>query len=127
MTSSAFSAEDAGAFHFDARARLSVAWPQYASLLLCAWLFVSAFILPYSRDACAAAWIMGSCMGMTAFAGIFASPARYFNLVLGAISLAWQATAASHERAALVNGVLVSALVLGLCLVPRRIRAGTRA
>ena len=125
MTSSAFSAEDAGAFHLDARARLSVAWPQYGSLLLCAWLFVSAFAWPHSNFACAAAWIMSGCMGMAALAGIFASPARYFNVVLGAISLAWQASAASHQLAALINGVVVSALVLGLCLVPRRIRAGT--
>lgn len=125
MTTSPYAAEDASAFHLDSRAQLSNAWPSYANLLLSAWLFVSAFAWPHSRDACGAAWIMGACMGMNAFAGIWASPARYFNVVLGGISLAWQLAAAEHQPAAFANGVVVSALVIVLSLIPSRHYAGS--
>jgi hypothetical protein len=124
MTNSPYAAEDAGALHFDRRSALVNAWPQYASLLLCAWLFVSAFAWPHSRDACGAAWISAGIMGMTAFAAIWASPARFFNVILGGIALAWQLAAASHEPAARLNGIVVSALVIALSLVPARTRAG---
>jgi hypothetical protein len=125
MTLSPYAAEDAGALHPDTRALFSNAWPRYASLALSAWLFVSAFAWPHSRDACGAAWIMGACMGMSAFAAIWASPARYFNVVLGAISLAWQAAAAEHQPLAFANGVIVSGLVILFALIPSRYPAGT--
>lgn len=124
MHNSPYAAEDAGAFHFDSRSSLANAWPRYANLLLSAWLFVSAFAWPHSRDACGAAWISGSMIGMTAFAAIWASPARFFNLIMGGMSLIWQAAAASHEPAARVNGIVVSAVVMVLSLVPPRTPAG---
>lgn len=124
MHNSPYAAEDAGAFHFDHRSSLANAWPRYANLLLSAWLFVSAFAWPHSRDACGAAWISGSMIGMTAFAAIWASPARFFNLIMGGMSLIWQAAAASHEPAARVNGIVVSAVVMVLSLVPPRTPAG---
>jgi hypothetical protein len=124
MSNSPYAAEDAGAFHFDRRGRLANAWPRYANLLLGLWLFVSAFAWPHSRDACAAAWISGAMIGMNAFASIWASPVRFFNVILGGISLAWQAAAAAHEPAARVNGIVVSGLVILLSLVPPRERGG---
>lgn len=124
MTNSPYAAEDAGAFHFDNRSTLANAWPRYVNLLLCAWLFASAFAWPHSRDACAAAWISAGFMGMTAFSAIWASPVRFFNVILGGIALAWQAAAASHEPAARLNGMVVSGLVIALSLVPPRTRAG---
>jgi hypothetical protein len=125
MSSQAFAAEDEGALRLDNRVSPLLAWPRYANLLLSAWLFVSAFIFPQTRDACGAAWIMGACMGMNAFAGLFASPARFFNVALGGISLAWQASSAAEQPAALINGVTVSGLVIAFSLVPSRIRAGS--
>jgi hypothetical protein len=124
MTNSPYAAEDAGAFHSDARSTLANAWPRYANLLLCAWLFVSAFAWPHSRDACAAAWISASMMGMTAFAAIWASPTRFFNVILGGMALVWQIAAASYEPAARLNGIIVSALVIAFSLVPPRTPAG---
>jgi hypothetical protein len=124
MSNSPYAAEDAGAFHFDSRSRLGNAWPCYANLLLATWLFVSAFAWPHSRDACAAAWISGAMIGMNAFAAIWASPVRFFNVILGGLSLAWQAAAATHEPAARMNGIVVSALVIALSLVPPREPAG---
>jgi hypothetical protein len=125
MTTSPYAAEDAGALHPDVRAQFGNAWPRYVNLLLSAWLFVSAFAWPHSRDACAAAWIMGACMGMNAFAAIWASPARFFNVVLGGISLAWQAAAAENQPLAFTNGVGVSLLVIVFSLIPSRRQAGT--
>lgn len=124
MSNSPYAAEDAGAFHFDHRSRLGNSWPRYANLLLGAWMFVSAFAWPHSRDACGAAWISGAMIGMNAFAAIWASPARFFNVILGGISLAWQAAAATHEPAARLNGMLASGLVIALSLVPPREPAG---
>ena len=124
MTESPFAAEDAGALHFDSRARLANAWPRYAALLLSAWLFVSAFVLPTSRDACAAAWISATMTGMTAFAAIWASPVRLFNVILGGMALLWQAAAASGQPAAYWNGIITSALIMVLALVPSRRAAG---
>ncbi|HWA70777.1 MAG TPA: hypothetical protein VG937_00510 [Polyangiaceae bacterium] len=124
MSNSPFALEDAGAFHWDRRSSLRNAWPRYANLLLSGWLFVSAFAWPHSRDACGAAWIAGAIMGMNAFAAIWASPVRYFNVILGALSLAWQASAAAHEPAARLNGIIVSALVIAFSLVPPREPAG---
>ena len=124
MTSSPFAAEDAGGLHADSRALFSVAWPRYASLTLSCWLFVSAFLWPHSRDACGASWIMGGCMAMNAFAGIWASPVRFFNLLLGGMALAWL-TAAATDSLTLVNGVVVCSLVMLLALVPSRRPADT--
>ena len=109
---------DAGAFRFDSRSALSRAWPRYANLVLGSWLFISAFAWPHSRDACAAAWISGAMIAMNAFAAIWASPARIFNVVLAGIALAWQVAAASHEPTARVNAMVVSGLVIVLSLVP---------
>jgi hypothetical protein len=83
-------------------------------------LFVSAFMGPHTRDAAGASWIMGAMIAMNAFASIFAWPARYFNVLLGAISLAWQVSAAAGQPVLLVNGVLVSGLVIVLALIPGR-------
>jgi hypothetical protein len=124
MTNSPFSAEDAGAFHFDSRSRLANAWPRYANMLLGVWLFVSAFAWPHSRDACAAAWISGAMITMNAFAAIWASPTRFFNVLLGGMALGWQATAAADQPAARLNGIIVSGLVIALSLVPPRRPAG---
>jgi hypothetical protein len=118
--SSPFAAEDAGAFHPDERASLAVAWPRYATLLLGAWMFVSAFAWAHSRDACAAAWISGVAITMNAFAAIWAPQVRYFNVLLGGMSLVWQASAAGHDRAALMSGVISSTLVIALSFVPTR-------
>lgn len=111
---------DAGAFRFDSRSRLANAWARYANILLGTWLFVSAFAWPHSRDACAAAWISGAMIAMNAFAAIWASPARIFNVLIGGMALVWQMAAASHEPAARINGVVVSGLVIALALVPAR-------
>jgi len=124
MSNSPYGAEDAGAFHFDSRNRLANAWARYANFLLGVWLFVSAFAWPHSRDACAAAWISGTMIAMVAFAGIWASPVRFFNVILGGIALVWQAAAASQEPTARMNGIIVSALVIALSLVPPRRPAG---
>jgi hypothetical protein len=124
MTNAPYAAEDAGAFHFDRRSRISNAWPRYANIILGVWLFVSAFAWPHSRDACAAAWISGAMIVMNAFAAIWASPARFFNVLLGGMALGWQASAASHEPAARLNGIIVSGLVIALSLVPPRRSAG---
>jgi hypothetical protein len=123
--SSPYAAEDAGAFHLDQRAALSNAWPRYASLVLGVWLFVSAFAWPHTRDECGASWIMGSMIAMNAFSSIWASPVRYFNVLLGGMSLLWQAAAAEHDRLTWTNGVLVSGLVVLLALLPSRYPAGT--
>ena len=125
MTNSPYAAEDANALHLDSRSSLANAWPRYANLLLAAWLFVSAFAWPHSRDACGAAWISGAVIAMNAFAAIWASPTRFFNVILGGISLIWQAAAASHEPAARLNGIVVSVLVIALSLVPPRVPAGS--
>jgi hypothetical protein len=109
---------DDTAFRWDERASLSHAWPRYLALLLGLWLFVSAFAWPHSRDACAASWIMGGCIAMNAFAAIFAPPARYFNVLLGGMSLAWQVSAATGQPTSWLNGVVVSSLVIGLAFVP---------
>jgi hypothetical protein len=109
---------DQSAFHVDERADIGRAWAGYASLALGLWLFVSAFLWPHSSFAFAASWIMGGCIAMTAFAAIWASPARYFNVLLGAMSLGWQLTAASKEPLTLVHGVIVSGLVIVLSFVP---------
>ena len=111
---------DDAAFRIDGRVSFTRAWPQYASLLLGGWLFVSAFLLPHTWDSCAASWIMGSTIAMNAFAAIWAAPARYFNALLGLMSLGWQTTAAAHEPATLTNGVLVSGLVIVLSVLPAR-------
>lgn len=124
MTNSPYAAEDEGAFHFDGRSRLVNAWPRYLNVALGAWMFVSAFAWPHSRDACAAAWISGALISMNAFGAIWASPARFFNVVLGGISLAWQTAAATHEPAARVSGMVASCLVIALSLVPPPRRAG---
>lgn len=124
MNNSPYAAEDAGAFHFDSRSSLANAWPRYASLVLSAWLFVSAFAWPHSRDACGAAWISASLIGMTAFAAIWASAARFFNLIMGGMALIWLTAAASQEPAARVNGIIVSVLVMAFSLVPPRRHAG---
>lgn len=105
----------------DGRSSLANAWPRYANLLLSTWLFVSAFAWPHSRDACGAAWISAVMLGMTSFAAIWASPTRFFNVLIGGMALCWQAAAASHEPAARINGVIVSALIIALALVPPRI------
>jgi hypothetical protein len=63
-------------------------------------------------------------MGMNAFAAIWASPVRFFNVILGAFSLAWQVSAAADEPAARINGMVVSALVIVFSLVPPRESAG---
>ncbi len=120
MTDSPFSAEDAGGLRFDSRARLANAWPRYAVLVLSAWLFVSAFLFPTTRDACAAAWISATITGMTAFAAIWASPVRFFNVLLGGIALLWQAAAASNQPTAHLNGIIVCALIMAFALVPSR-------
>jgi hypothetical protein len=112
--------EDETAFRIDERVQLARAWPNYATLALAVWLFVSAFLGPHTRDAAAASWIMGAMIGMVAFAGIFAWPARYFNAVLGGISLAWQASAAAEQPVTLVNGVVVSGLIIVLSVIPNR-------
>lgn len=112
--------EDETAFLIDDRVRPSRAWPSYASVALGVWLFVSAFMGPHTRDAAAASWIMGAMIAMNAIGSIFASPARYFNVLLGAISLAWQASAAAGQPVLLTNGVVVSGLVIVLALIPRR-------
>jgi len=125
MSNSPYAAEDAAAFHFDSRSRLANAWPRYANLLLATWLFVSAFAWPHGRDSCAAAWISGAMIGLNAFAAIWASPVRFFNVILGGLALVWQYAAASHEPAARLNGVVVSGLVIALALVPPRIPAGS--
>ena len=111
---------DASAFHSDERADISRAWARYANLCLGLWLFISAFLWPHSSFAFAASWIMGSCIAMNAFASIWAPPARYFNVVIGAMSLGWQLTAAAREPATLVHGVIVSGLVVLLALAPLR-------
>lgn len=124
MSNSPFALEDAGAFHFDRRSRLGNAWPRYANILIGVWFVVSAFAWPHSRDACAAAWISGAMIAMNAFSAIWASPVRYFNVLLGALSLAWQAAAATHEPMARINGIVGSALVIAFSLVPPRERSG---
>ncbi|HVY27838.1 MAG TPA: hypothetical protein VHB79_14885 [Polyangiaceae bacterium] len=116
--SSPFAAEDEGAFHPDDRARLANAWPRYVSLLMGAWMFVSAFAWPHSRDACAAAWISGAGIGMNAFAAIWASQVRYFTMLLGGMSLVWQASAAGNDQLALISGVVSSGLVIAMSFVP---------
>lgn len=83
-------------------------------------MFVSAFAWPHSRDAAAASWIMGAAIAMNAFAAIWAAPARYFNAVLGGISLGWHVTAAADQQVTLFNGAAVSLLVVLLSLVPPR-------
>lgn len=113
---------DESAFHVDARADLANAWPRYANLALSLWLFLSAFLWPHSSFAFAASWMMGSFMAMNAFAAIWAPPARYFNVLLGGMSLAWQLTAASREPWTLVHGLLVSGLVIVLSFLPMRRR-----
>jgi hypothetical protein len=120
--SSPFALEDDGALHPDQRARLAFAWPRYANLLIGIWMFVSAFAWPHSRDSCAAAWISGAGISMNAFAGIWASPMRWFNVLLGGMSLVWQASAAqaAGDSLSFTNGVVTSALVIVLSLVPSR-------
>jgi hypothetical protein len=119
--------EDETAFLIDDRVRPSRAWPSYASLALGVWLFVSAFMGPHSRDASGASWIMGAMIAVNAFASIFAWPVRYFNVLLGGISLAWQLSATAGQPVLLVNGVAVSALVIVLSLVPVRAARGAYA
>ncbi len=124
MTNSPYAAEDPGAFRLDRRSSLVNAWPRYATLLLSAWLFVSAFAWPHSRDACAASWISAVMIGMIAFAAIWASPTRFFNVIMGGMALVWQAAAASDDPPTRLNGIVVSILVMALSLVPQRSRAG---
>jgi hypothetical protein len=104
--------EDETAFLIDDRVRLARAWPSYANLALGVWLFTSAFMGPHTRDAAAASWIMGAMIAMNAFASIFAWPVRYFN--------AWQVSAAAGQPLLLVNGAIVSGLVVVLALIPGR-------
>lgn len=111
---------DTGALQPDNRSRLGNAWPRYANLLLGVWLFVSAFAWPHSRDACGAAWISGAMITINAFGAIWASPARVFNVLLGGMALVWQNAAAHDEPTARVNGIVVSALVVILSLIPSR-------
>ena len=111
---------DQSAFQVDERADIGQAWARYANLALGLWLFVSAFLWPHSSFAFAASWIMGGCIAMTAFAAIWAPPARYFNVLLGAMSLGWQLTAASNEPLTLVHGVVISGLVIALSFMPLR-------
>jgi hypothetical protein len=120
--SSPFALEDDGALHPDERASLAAAWPRYLNLLVGIWMFVSAFAWPHSRDACAAAWISGAGISMNAFAGIWAPPVRIFNVLLGGMSLAWQASAAqaAGDSLSFTNGVVTSALVIVLSLIPSR-------
>jgi hypothetical protein len=124
MNISPFAAEDAGAFSFDGRSRLSNAWPRYLNVALGVWMFVSAFAWPHSRDACAAAWISGAMISMNAFAAIWASPVRFFNVLLGGMALVWQMAASAHEPMARISGIVASGLVIALSLVPPRRRAG---
>jgi hypothetical protein len=116
------SPEDEAAFRADERASVGNAWPRYANVLLGTWLFVSAFVWPHSRDAAAASWIMGACIAMNAFASIWAPQARFFNTVIGVLSLGWHITAAADQSVTLANGALVSGLVILLSLVPPRRR-----
>jgi hypothetical protein len=108
------------AFRLDERADIGRAWPRYANVTLGLWLFVSAFLWPHSSFAFAASWIMGSCIAMNAFAAIWAPPARYFNVPLGAMSLGWQLTAGAAQPLTLVHGVVVSMLVILLAFIPLR-------
>jgi len=64
-------------------------------------------------------------IGLNAFAAIWASPVRFFNVILGGLALVWQYAAASHEPAARLNGIVVSGLVIALALVPPRVPAGS--
>jgi hypothetical protein len=118
MTSSPYAAEDAGALRIDERARFSVAWPRYANVLLGVWMFVSAFVWPHSRDACAAAWISGAGIAMNAFGAIWAPQVRYFNLPLGFLALVWQVSAAGNDARTLMSGLISSLLVVLFSLVP---------
>lgn len=111
---------DQSAFHADERADIGRAWPRYLNLALGLWLFISAFLWPHSSFAFAASWIMGSCIAMNAFAAIWAPPARYFAVPLGAMSLGWQLTAASDQPLTLIHGVIVSGLVALLAFMPLR-------
>ena len=111
---------DEGAFELDQRASLGNAWPRYVNLLLGTWLFISAFVWPHSRDASAASWIMGASIAMNAFASIWAPPARYFNTVLGVLSLGWHLTAAALHTPTLVHGAVISGFVILLSLIPPR-------
>lgn len=121
MSSSPFAAEDAGAFHPDIRASWWNAWPRYVNMTLALWLFASAFLWPHTRAECGASWIMGACIALNAFASIWASPVRIFDIVLGGISLLWQATAAAEHQLTLVNGVVVSGVVIAMALVPPKL------
>jgi len=125
MTNSPYAAEDAGAFHPDRRSALINAWPRYTNIALGVWLFVSAFAWPHSRAASGAAWMSGVMIAMIAFSAMWASPSRFFNVVVGGIALAWQAAAAAHEPAARLNGIIVCGLVIALALVPPRQPAGS--
>lgn len=111
---------DIGALRPDDRSRFANAWPRYVNLLLGVWLFVSAFAWPHSRDACGAAWISGAMISINAFGAIWASPARLFNVLLGGMALLWQNAAAHDEPVARVNGIVVSALIVLISLIPAR-------
>jgi hypothetical protein len=109
---------DETAFKLDGRARLSHAWPRYLNVLLGTWLFASAFLWEHSRDARGASWLMGGMIAMNAFASIFASPARFANVIVGVMALVWHLTAGAEHPLTYLNGVLVSGLVIVLALLP---------
>jgi len=92
--------------------------PRIATVVLGAWLFISAFLLPYSGAQFTNAWIVGLAVVIFSLVGIASVPAR-FLITLAAIWLflsVWILSGASSG--ARWNSAIVAVLLFILSLAP---------
>lgn len=102
-------------------------WPHWIPIVLGAWLFVSIFLWPHSRDAWANTWLVGVLLMGTGALSLYKPWARWGNAVL-AVWLGISTLAIPHLVPATAwNNLLVALAVLAATLLAAARGARRRA
>jgi hypothetical protein len=88
------------------------------SVVLGAWLFISAFVWPHTPALRADTWIVGALIFLVGITAMYTSPARYVNTLLG-VYLFISTLAFHHVEAGTVwNNLIVAVIVFVVSLIP---------
>lgn len=94
------------------------AWARYLSMLIAAWLVLSAFLWPHTVAEQTDAWAAGAVAFFFSLSALFSPTARYLNALLAIWLFVTTVIAPRTSLATLLNDCIAAALLFALSLVP---------
>ena len=94
------------------------AWPRWVSLVIGAWVFISAFVWPHTVGERADTWILGALIFLTSIGAMYAPGVRFLN-TLFAVWLFFATLIIGHTQPGTVwSNCIAAVIVFIMSLIP---------